>query len=199
MIGIFLDSETNGLNPSKHHILEIAFKLVELTTGKVLASYSSIIQQSKESWNASNLKSLEINGFSWNLVSKGLPEEKVKEQILEIFSQNKINNNNSVFICQNPSFDRSFFSQLIDQDLQSELNWPYHWLDFASMFFATRLFLAKTENASFPWETGFTKDLIAKTYRLPSEEKPHRALNGVDHLLLCYERVLGFPFKRKAY
>ena len=99
----------------------------------------------------------------------------------------------AVFICQNPSFDRGFFSQLIDPDTQEDLNWPYHWLDLASMYWAISMDKAKKQNCPFPWETGISKDLIASHYNLPAEDKPHRAMNGVDHLLICYEAVVGFP------
>ena len=34
MLGIFLDTETNGLNPFVHSVLEIAFKIINLSNGK---------------------------------------------------------------------------------------------------------------------------------------------------------------------
>ena len=43
--------------------------------------------------------------------------------------------------------------------------------------------------------SGLSKDKIAGAFALASEEKPHRARNGVNHLLLCYEAVVGFPEK----
>ena len=45
----------------------------------------------------------------------------------------------------------------------------------------------------FPWETGVSKDKISRAYNLDPEAKPHRAMNGVNHLLLCYEAVVGYP------
>ncbi len=36
MIGIFLDTEANGLDFNKHSIIEISFILMELLTGKSL-------------------------------------------------------------------------------------------------------------------------------------------------------------------
>ena len=39
---------------------------------------------------------------------------------------------------------------------------------------------------------GFSKDKIAKSLNLPEEKKPHKAMRGVDHLLLCYEKTVGF-------
>jgi DNA polymerase-3 subunit epsilon/oligoribonuclease len=40
---------------------------------------------------------------------------------------------------------------------------------------------------------GFSKDQIAKSLNLPPEEKPHKAINGVNHLILCYKHLVGFP------
>ncbi|MBS0627051.1 MAG: 3'-5' exonuclease [Verrucomicrobia bacterium] len=194
MLGIFLDTETNGLNAFKHKAIEIAFKIVDLQTALVIDSYESVVFQTYEEWQSSDLESLQINGFNWEDVSYGKNRETISTEIQACFNKNNIKRGSAVFICQNPSFDRAFFSQFIDADLQEEKLWPYHWLDLASMYWAVSL-LEKKKNPSlkYPWETGLSKDLIAKTHNLPPEKKPHRAMNGVDHLILCYKTVIGFP------
>lgn len=197
MLGIFLDTETNGLNPYKHHILELAFKIVDVSTGEILLAYESIIAQSKAVWGKSDPRSLEINKFTWEILSKGKLPKLVQEEVTEIFLSKHIHRKNAIFICQNPSFDRAFFSQIVDPDIQEKLQWPYHWLDLASMFWAHHIQKGKENLASFPWETGVSKDRISMTYSLPCEAKPHRAMNGVDHLLLCYETIVGFPLLTK--
>lgn len=196
MQAIFLDTETNGLDPNKHKILEIAYKIIDLYSGEEKESYHSIINQPEFIWEKSNLKSLEINGFSLEELKKGKQEKEVAFEIIESFEKNSIKNENSVYICQNPSFDRAFFFQLIDSDKQNLLHWPYHWLDLASMYWALTLKKAIQNHSYFPWETGFSKDLIATHCNLPKEEKPHRAMNGVNHLILCYKNVVGFPYQR---
>ncbi|MDN3507786.1 MAG: exonuclease domain-containing protein, partial [Simkaniaceae bacterium] len=133
MIGIFLDSETNGLNPHNHRIIDIAFRLIDLESGDEIASFSSIVYQNDDIWEKSNPDSLAINGFTREMAMQGRREDDVAADIKKIFEKHEIDRSNSVFICQNPSFDRIFFSQLISPDLQEELNWPYHWLDLASM------------------------------------------------------------------
>lgn len=194
MLGIFLDTETNGLNAFKHKVVEIAFKIVDLETAKVVDSYSSIVFQTYEDWQNSNLESLQINGFNWEDVSFGKKTETISEEIQTCFSKNNIKRGEAVFICQNPSFDRAFFSQFIDADLQEKKLWPYHWLDLASMYFAASLIKKKEDpSIELPWKTGLSKDNIAKVLHLPPENKPHRAMNGVDHLILCYKMVIGFP------
>lgn len=193
MLGVFLDSETNGLNPRKHFLLELAFQIVDLKTKKIFSEYETTIQLAKEEWEQGDLKSLEINGFTWEEIeSKGKSKKTIQEEIISLFTANEVVRKKAVFICQNPSFDRAFFSQIIDPDLQEKLAWPYHWLDLASMYFALSFKKAKEEKKTFPWDTGFSKDQIAKHYKLPPENKPHRAMNGVKHLISCYEAVVGF-------
>lgn len=194
MLGIFLDTETNGLNPFKHKVVEIAIKLLDMETGLLIDSYEAIVYQTYDEWQNSDLSSLQVNGFNWEDVSMGILPETVSKQIQELFSKHKIQRGKAVFICQNPSFDRPFFAQIVDPELQEKLLWPYHWLDLASMYWASALLKKRKENESpYPWETGVSKDKIAKIYQIGSEAKPHRAVNGVDHLILCYKAVLGFP------
>jgi DNA polymerase-3 subunit epsilon/oligoribonuclease len=190
MLGIFLDTETSGLNSKTHHILEIAYKIIDLKTGEVKAAYDSIVAWPESAWKCSDQRSLGINGFTWEMVCQGKNPSLVSQEIISQFNHLKIHRKNAVFICQNPSFDRSFFSQLIDPKKQEELEWPYHWLDLASMHWAICM---KNPHQGSPWDIGLSKDSIAKHYNLPPEATPHRAMNGVNHLLLCYEALIGFP------
>ena len=192
MLGIFLDTETNGLNPYIHRLLEIALQMVELTTGKLVDEYSAIIQLTTEEWKQSDPASLHVNGFNYGMVEHGVPACKAATDITNLFQKNQIGRGNAVFICQNPSFDRIFFSQLIDPDIQEGFKWPYYWLDMASMYWAEAMRAGREAPAKLPWKTGFSKDKIAAAYNLPPEASPHRAMNGVEHLLLCYRHVIGF-------
>ena len=184
-----------GLTPQIHKIVEIAFKIVDLTDGSIKEEFQTLIAQPIEAWEKSDQESLRINGFTWEEISKGRTPRQASQSIIDIFTRWGIRRKKAVFICQNPSFDRVFFSQLIDSDTQELLSWPYHWLDLASMYWALTINKAKQANGPLPWETGFSKDLIASHYKLPPEAKPHRAMNGVSHLLLCYQAVVGFPNK----
>jgi oligoribonuclease len=193
LLGIFLDTETNGLNPKKHRIVEIAFQIVDVLNGDVRDSFESLVSTTPEEWKNSDPVSLQVNGFTWEEASKGLSPSVVGSKIQESFARNGIKRGEAVFICQNPSFDRVFFSQLIDTDVQEKLLWPYHWLDLASMYWVEALKQGASGMGNYPWETGLSKDKIAVTYSLPREAQPHRAMNGVKHLLLCYKAVVGFP------
>jgi oligoribonuclease len=193
VLGIFLDTETNGLNFLVHRPLEIAFKILDLTTKSCKAEYSQILSITPEEWAVSDPESLRLNGFTWEMTSKGKTRASVAEEIKQCFQATGIKRGKAVFICQNPSFDRAFFAQLINPEIQEKLAWPYHWLDLASMYWAESMRAGRKDPAHYPWVTGVSKDKIAAHYRLPAERVPHRAIGGVDHLIACYEAVVGFP------
>lgn len=194
MLGIFLDTETTGLNPTRHSPIDIAFKIIDLSSGKLIKSYQSRIMISKELWDKTDLKSLEVNGFNWEEVKHGKDKEVVAKEVITIFTELQIQRTNAVFICQNPSFDRGFFNQLIDVYVQELLNWPYHWLDLASMYWTKRVMHSQQAKEPLPEKISFSKDEIAKYYQLPSEASPHRSMAGVDHLILCYQAVMGIKW-----
>ena len=186
MLAIFLDIETSGLNFSKHVPLEIAFRVVDLFSGKEIVSYERIISCSKETFDKANADSLKVNGITFADSQKGVKLEVVSKEIVDIFSKNDLIRGKSVFICQNPSFDRMFFAKIVDCDIQENNLWPYHWFDLASMFFAIhgKQYLKKRNL--------FSKDLIASYLNLPKENSPHSAIRGVDHLILCYKTLIGW-------
>lgn len=186
MLGIFLDLETTGLNYKYHRTIEIAFQIINLQSNVILDEYSQIIFQPEEIWRQSNPESLAINGFTLDMVSSGKPEGEVQKEIIEIFKKHRIIRGSALFICQNPSFDRIFFSQIIDPDLQERFKWPYHWLDLASMHWGIQVL----EKKEAPNEIGTTKNQIAKFYGIKEEEFPHRALQGVEHLVACYRAMM---------
>ncbi len=199
VLGIFLDTETNGLNLRRHKVVEIALKIIDITTGEFKDSFESLVSTSPEEWNISDPESLRVNGFTWEEIVKGKPAQEVGQSIITCFAKNQIKRGEAVFICQNPSFDRAFFSQLVDPDMQEKFLWPYHWLDLASMFWVKAMESASQGKGHFPWKTGLSKDKIAQAYQLPSEASPHRAMNGVNHLILCYTAVVGFPSSNSYY
>ena len=191
MHGIFLDTETTGLNPLKHCPIDIAFKVVDLSSGKIMGSYRSIIKPTREMWDKRDLMSIEINGFTWEEVCQGKEREVVGKEIVATLCELHIQRSEAVFICQNPSFDRGFFNQLVEVYVQELLNWPYHWLDLASMYWAMRVRQSQLENEPIPQKLSFSKNEIAKNYHLPVEISPHRSMAGVNHLILCYEAVMN--------
>jgi len=191
MFGIFLDTETNGLDPKIHKILEIAIKIIDLRNGKILDTYQTFANISDQEWSLSDPISLKVNGIKKENTHSGKSFGEIRQDIINLIKKHSLIRGKAVFICQNPSFDRAFFSQILDIKEQEQLYLPYHWLDLASMYWG---FLMQSEKGEkLPWETGFTKDKIAAKFGIEPENQPHRAMNGVNHLLKCYEKVIGFP------
>lgn len=190
MLGIFLDIETTGLNSSRHSPIDIAIKIIDLSDYNELGSYQNIIRLSSESWDKCDPMSLEINGFTWEKTQRGKEPDAVGKEIISLFTTLGIQRGSSVFICQNPAFDRGFFNQLVDVYVQELLNWPYHWLDLASMFWAMKVVKCKASGKQLPEKISLSKNEIAKAYGIPPEVTPHQAMGGVDHLIQCYRAVL---------
>ncbi|PCI74940.1 DNA polymerase III subunit epsilon [Candidatus Aerophobetes bacterium] len=189
MLGIFLDIEANGLDMDIHKPLSIAIKIVNLTTGSHLAFLESMINISSADWERSSPESLNINGIKKDMLQEAPTIENVKANIVQLFTKLSIDRKTAVFICQNPSFDRAFFHKIISATEQEAAQWPYHWLDLASMFWSKQMAKAPP----FPWDFGISKNSIAATYHLSKETLPHTAMGGVDHLIKCYQAVVGFP------
>jgi len=190
MLGIFLDTETTGLHSGRHCPIDIAMKVMDLPSGKILGTSQHVIKPPLEKWEQRDPASMGINGYTWEEVAKGKDIETVGNEVIKFFSDLHIQRTNAIFICQNPSFDRAFFNHLVDVYVQELLNWPYHWLDLASMYWMARLHQTKMSGIPLPDKLSFSKDEIARYFQLPTEASPHRAAAGVDHLILCYQAVL---------
>lgn len=195
MLAIFLDTETTGLDPTKHSPIDVAIKIVNVSSMEEKASYQSIVKQPSEVWDRKDPISVEINGYTWEEVQKGKEPSVVAEEVMQLFKECGVARDNAVFICQNPSFDRGFFTQIIDVYTQERLHWPYHWLDLASMYWVMFVKNRLREGNSFPEEMILSKNFISQAYGLPIEEQPHHAMGGVDHLIQCYKAVVGVNFK----
>ena len=196
MKGIFLDIETNGLDFYKHRALEICVSINDLHSMLCITEYSSLIHCSEFEWdNESDPRALEINGIKYKDVEHAKMHKEVCDDLTELFLSHELDKTNAVFICQNPSFDRGFFNHIMPVEIQKELELPYHWLDLASMYFMENLVPKQVNGRSIRYHPHITtipcsKDAIASFYGLPIEGKPHRATNGVKHLIECYTAMV---------
>jgi DNA polymerase-3 subunit epsilon/oligoribonuclease len=196
VFGIFIDLETTGLDWHRHRVLEMAIKILDLNSGAVLDSLTESLLHPPEVFQAADPVSLKVNGWTQEESLFGKSEQEVGEKVQALFAQYQIHRNNAFFIGQNPSFDRPFFSQLVPVYRQEKLQWPYHWLDLASMYWGEKIKQLAKEQSSIPEMTRLSKDVIAFELGLAPEMKPHRAMNGVEHLIACYDVLIGFPVKR---
>lgn len=194
MQAIFLDIETTGLDAMQHVVIDVAFQVVNLTNGQREDFYQSIVKQPLEVWQRSDPASMEINGYRWEQTADGKEPAQVRQEIIEKLTKLRIERGSAVFICQNPSFDRGFFMQLIDVYTQESLHWPYHWLDLASMYWALLTEKNVQQGRPFPEKMNLSKNEIAKAFQLPEEALPHHAMQGVEHLISCYQAIFGVTF-----
>lgn len=198
MKAVFIDIETTGLDFDVHVILDIGVVIVDLNDYSQVQAYTSCIRCDTHDWLLADKKALEVNGFTegnhWQLAKD---DWVVSQEIEDFLVKNEIIKGKAFFICQNSSFDRPFFRQLMSQERVEELNLPYHWLDLASMYwikFYGSFWPIPSANCIIPeyeYEISLSKDSIAKHFGIPPEEKPHRALNGVMHLIKCYKAISG--------
>ncbi|NGX42819.1 MAG: hypothetical protein K940chlam7_01107 [Chlamydiae bacterium] len=195
MLGIFLDIETTGLDPLLHRPIDIALKVIDLATGEIKGEYQSLIKQSSEVWEQSDPVSIEVNGYTLEQVQQGKDLEVVRKEVVDLFTRLGIARGKAFFICQNPAFDRGFFTQIVGVYTQEKLNWPYHWLDLASMYWATFVHGLNESKGSIPGSINLSKNAIAGKYHIPPEVQPHHAMNGVDHLIQCYQAVIGMQWE----
>lgn len=195
MLNIFLDIETTGLDPRKHVPIDIGIKIYDSANRTLKGEYQTLIRQPQEVWKCGDPESLRINGYTYEDIEKGKPPELAGKEIEELFSRNGVKRGFAVFICQNPSFDRPFFAHMVDVYVQERLKWPYHWLDLASMYWAKTYFKSLEAGRGIPEIANLSKNSIAAAFGLAPETSPHRAMNGVNHLIDCYEAVLGIQFR----
>lgn len=195
MLAIFLDIETTGLDLTRHRVIDIGYKVIDISSKKLKATYQSVVKQPEVVWRNKDPMSIQINGYTWEQVSQGKDPLTVAQDTIQIFRSLGVERGRAVFICQNPGFDRGFFSQLIDVYTQEKLNWPYHWLDLASMYWVVFGQKIAGQQSSFPDKMNLSKNEIAREYQIPAEPDPHRAINGVNHLIQCYQAVLNDKFE----
>ncbi len=196
MKGIFLDIETNGLDSDINSPLEICVNIYDLHSMLCITEYSSLIQCSVKCFvYESDPKALLVNGITFDEVKDAKTSYDICEDLTKLFLSHEIDKTNSVFICQNPSFDRSFFNQIMPIEVQQDLELPYHWLDLASMYFIKNLVPQEVNGRTVRYHPNIrtipcSKDAIASFYGLPIEGNPHRATNGVKHLIECYRAMV---------
>jgi oligoribonuclease len=183
---IFLDIEATGLDPRKHKTIDLAFIIYDLLQKNERLRYQTLLNPGASSWKERDTASDHVHGYTYDILKSGKGEIEVKEEIIRVFSSLKIQRKNAVFICQNPSFDRAFFSQLVPTYEQEERLWPYHWLDLASMFWMKKQKEILKKKSPL---LHLSKNEIARELGLTGEAHPHRAMQGVEHLMLCYKAL----------
>lgn len=195
MKAVFVDIETTGLDFDIHVAIDIGIVIEDLNERSTVHAYTSCITCDAKDWSFADKKALEVNGYTPENHFPSKKSWEVGEEIEKFLVNHEIVKGKAFFICQNPSFDRPFFLQLMSQERMNDLNMPYHWLDLASMYWIKyygSFWPIPTADCIVPelaYEISLSKDSIAKRFGIPPEEKPHKALRGAIHLMKCYHAV----------
>jgi len=99
---IFIDTETTGLNPELHEIIEIGI-IVEDSKGNLIESIHLKIRPERGNFDE---RAIKINGFSWENWADSKSFETHCNMLFELLSDK-----NSVIIGHNPKFDYEFLEE----------------------------------------------------------------------------------------
>lgn len=184
---VFVDIETTGLDFDRYVAIDVALVVVDYfesrSQGILKDVYSCCITCDAKDWDLADKSALKVNGYTRENHVNSKQNYIVGKEIEEFLVKHNIVQGKAFFICQNPSFDRPFFLQLMCHDEMVSLNLPYHWLDLASMYFFHHL------SCTVPQMVDVSKNAIAKSLNTSIERNPHKALNGALHLMICFEKL----------
>lgn len=174
--------ETTGLDPAKDVPLEMAIVILNADDLSQIYSVEYLIKQNDAVLDKLGDIGTKVHGIDRRDLSDAYNPYQVFLAVHDAFTFMKISKENAVFVCQNPSFDRQFFNQIFPEEYRIAEGWPYHWLDLASMFWIKE---------QLPEYMLLSKDNIAWRLGIEAEAKPHKAMQGVKHLIKCYMELAG--------
>lgn len=170
---LFLDTETTGLTPDLHEIIEIACVLTDPTGEKTLSVYEAkLMPQHIERAEA---RALEVNGYSkdtWEATAT--PADKVAADIQRIATD-------AVLVGQNISFDIDFVTRFLIKNYHRP-TWHYHKVDTATL--AWPLYKAKLIE-------GLSLNALCEFFER-DRPKVHRALEDVHLCRMIYLDLMGY-------
>jgi DNA polymerase-3 subunit epsilon len=122
---LFVDTETTGLDPTKHEILEVAAIRTTPDAKQVLTTYHAKIKPLRI--ETAEPKALEINKYSaeeWTF-DKCVNPEVVVRALMAM-------SHNTVLVGHNVSFDEGFLTALLRQ-FYATVPWGYHKIDTVAL------------------------------------------------------------------
>lgn len=171
---IFIDTETSGLEPGRGVIFSVG---IVLSTGP---ETEVVICPTKEEFDRSSPKALEVNGMTWEFLSeKGIPLDQATKRTLDWLVENEVDSENWVWMAQNAKFDRKFMEHFMGDFMYGFYGLPKKWIDFIPLFrkYGSELGLnTKYRNQAH----------IAKELEVPPEPEIHYALEGARSLSRNY-------------
>lgn len=171
---VFIDTETTGLDPSKHEIIEIAFQVVE--EGRVLHWFQSKIRPQKI--EDAEQKALEINGYAANpdAWSQAPTIAEVGPVIIPLLT-------GCILVGHNVSFDEEFLKQNLKRaGVPGKI--PYHKIDTVTLAYE-HLFPLGLQKSSLD----SVRDFLGW-----SKEGAHTAMKDVSDTRNLFELCWGMTF-----
>jgi DNA polymerase III epsilon subunit-like protein len=174
---VFIDIETSGLSPGEGVIFSIG---LALSTGPEI---EVIIAPTKEEFDRSSPKALEVNGMTWEYLSKhGIPLNEAIKKALGWLVEKGVNSEDWVFMAQNAKFDKKFMNHFMGEYMYSFYGLPETWIDFIPLYKKYGRLLGL--NIRYQNQTH-----IAKQLDVPPEPEVHLALEGARSLKRNYEAL----------
>jgi DNA polymerase-3 subunit epsilon len=168
------DTETTGLDPHRHEIIEIGLVLLDPVTLDPILEYQSKIKP--EHPERIDPMAAKVNGYT----EEGWKNAPPLSSVMHAYGMHA---RESVFTSQNPTFDWPFVRRAF---ILSKLKFlmeqmDYHRLDTFTMAWTL---LRGSSLQKFSLET------VAKHLGVPAEPKPHRAINGARCAALVLKRLM---------
>lgn len=177
---IVLDVETTGIDPDRHSIVSIG-------AVDFLHPERKFYEECKI-WDGAIIsdEAMAVNGYTIEQVTD--PNKKSLEEILKMFFKWVLESESHTIMGHNPIFDLSFLDESAER-YHLELPFPHRSLDQHSVCFAHMLahgITPPTHNK----RSDLNSDKIMEYVGIPTEPKPHIALNGALYEAEAFSRLL---------
>lgn len=173
---IWIDTETTGLDPSKHEMLEVAVVTETVLTdgsGSIINGWSAKI--APERIETADAKALQINGYTPETWAGAPTFREVADELAELLASGSI-------VCgHNVGFDVAFIEAAFAR-IGRKVRLPYHKLDTVTMAYA-----AWNAAGTGP---GLSLDKLRKHLAMPTEGS-HSALKDAEDARIVYYEALS--------
>ena len=176
---VFIDLETNGLEPSKGAII---LQIGALTDNEDDPVFYDTVLPTNEQYARSSPEAIKVNGLTWEVLQeKGRPWQDVKDDFVRWLDQIVIHE--CVFVGQNPAFDMKFLRYHVPEVefLGAPVANP---IDIRNMYST-----AVRKGLVNPVESGRTGHVISRSLGVEEESEVHDALGGAEVVKRNYDKL----------
>lgn len=182
-VRIAIDLETSGLSRSAGAvILAIGACAYQKNygpgTGNLYTFYSEI-RPTEVQWLSADEKALEVNGLTWERLSKARPFEDVAKSFKEWIEDTTYNAENVLYLGQNPSFDIKFLTHQFTGDLEL----PIKWDEVKDLRDTYKFLVGKNLLPSMKY---YSLSNMTEVLNMGREPDPHNALTGAEFLMNAF-------------